>query len=40
MHGLFQTYYYAHHLVEIGLRGEQFKDHKYYKDTIDFCEKL
>jgi len=27
-HGIFQLYYYAHHLG----------GHKYYKDTIDFCE--
>ena len=38
MHGLFQTYYYAHHLGGDRFKREQFKDHKYYKDTIDFCE--
>ena len=32
-------YYYAHHLGENKNEREKFKDHKYYKDTIDFCEK-
>ncbi len=38
MHGLFQTYYYAHHLGGDRHKREQFKDHKYYQATIDFCE--
>ena len=38
-HGIFQMYYYAHHLGENKNEREKFKDHKYYKDTIDFCEK-
>ena len=38
-HGLFQTYYSAHHLGGDRNAREKFKDHEYYQDTIDFCEK-
>ena len=38
-HGLFQTYYSAHHLGGDRNAGDKFKDHKYYQDTVDFCEK-
>ena len=38
-HGLFQTYYSAHHLGGDRNARDQYKDHKYYQDTIDFCEK-
>ena len=38
-HGLFQTYYSAEHLGGDKNAREKFKDHKYYKATIDFCEK-
>ena len=38
-HGLFQTYYSAHHLGGDRNSRDQFKDHIYYQDTIDFCEK-
>ena len=38
-HGEFQMYYYAHHLGEDKNKRDKYKDHKYYKDTIDFCEK-
>jgi|TARA_B100001750_G_C15510934_1_gene603598 predicted HD phosphohydrolase len=37
-HGIFQMYYYAHHLGYNKNEREKFKGHKYYKDTIDFCE--
>jgi len=37
-HGLFQTYYSAHHLDGDRNARDKFKDHKYYKATIDFCE--
>ena len=38
-HGLFQTYYSAHHLGgDRNARGK-FKNHKYYQDTVDFCDK-
>jgi len=38
-HGLFQTYYSAHHLGGDRNASDKFKDHKYYQDTVDFCEK-
>jgi predicted HD phosphohydrolase len=38
-HGIFQGYYFFHHLgMERHLR-EQFKDHPQYQATIDFCAK-
>ena len=37
-HGLFQTYYTAEHLDGDKNAREQYKDHKYYQATIDFCE--
>ena len=37
-HGEFQTYYYAHHLGGDRYMREQYKEHKYYQATIDFCE--
>ena len=38
-HGLFQTYYSAPHLGGDRNARDKFKDHKYYQDTVDFCEK-
>ena len=38
-HGLFQTYYSAHHLGGNRNARDKFKDHEYYQDTVDFCEK-
>ena len=38
-HGLFQTYYSAHHLGGDRNARDKFKDHRYYQDTVDFCEK-
>ena len=38
-HGLFQTYYSAHHLDRDRNARDKFKDHKHYAATIDFCEK-
>ena len=38
-HGEFQMYYYAHHLGGNKNQRDKYKGHKYYKDTIDFCEK-
>ena len=38
-HGEFQLYYYAHHLGGDRNKREKYKKHKYYQDTIDFCEK-
>ena len=37
-HGIFQMYYYAHHLGSNKNEREKFKGHKYYIDTINFCE--
>ncbi len=38
-HGEFQMYYYAHHLGGDRNRRERYKGHKYYQDTVNFCEK-
>ena len=38
-HGLFQMYYYAHHLGLDRNAREQFKDNPHYADTVEFCEK-
>ena len=38
-HGEFQMYYYAHHLGGNRNKRDKYKDHKYYQDTINFCEK-
>ncbi len=38
-HGIFQEYYYAHHIGRDRNVRDQFKDHKYYQATVDFCEK-
>jgi|TARA_B100001971_G_scaffold40613_1_gene35664 predicted HD phosphohydrolase len=37
-HGEFQMYYYAHHLDKNRNQRDKYKGHKYYQDTIDFCE--
>ena len=37
-HGLFQEYYYAHHVGRDRNARDQFKDHQYYQDAVDFCE--
>ena len=37
-HGIFQLYYYAHHLGYSKDERAKYKGHKYYKDTIGFCE--
>ena len=37
-HGLFQEYYYAHHIGRDRNARDQFKDHQYYQDAVDFCE--
>ena len=38
-HGEFQMYYYAHHLGGDKNSRDKYKDHKYFQDTVDFCEK-
>ena len=37
-HGEFQMYYYAHHLGANRNQRDKYKGHKYYEDTINFCE--
>ncbi|MDC3135456.1 HD domain-containing protein [Candidatus Pelagibacter sp.] len=37
-HGEFQMYYYAHHLGGDRNKRDQYKNHKYFQATIDFCE--
>ena len=37
-HGEFQLYYYVHHLGGNKNQRDKYKDHKYYQDTVDFCE--
>jgi predicted HD phosphohydrolase len=38
-HGEFQMYYYAHHLGGNRNLRNKYKDHKYYEDALNFCEK-
>ena len=38
-HGEFQMFYYAHHLGGNKNIRDKYKGHKYYQDTVDFCEK-
>ena len=38
-HGEFQMYYFAHHLGGNKNKRDEYKDHEYSQDTIDFCEK-
>ena len=36
-HGLFQSYYYAHHLGGNRNGRERFHDHPWYQECLDFC---
>ena len=38
-HGLFQSYYYAHHLGGDRHAREQYRDHPWYQAAIDFCHR-
>ena len=38
-HGEFQMFYYAHHLGGNKNKRDEYIGHKYYQDTVDFCEK-
>lgn len=38
-HGIFQKYYYAHHLGGDRHERDQFKDHPYFKACVRFCER-
>jgi len=37
-HGEFQMYYYAHHIDKNRNLRDKYKGHKYYEDTLQFCE--
>ena len=37
-HGLFQTYYYAHHLGGDRNARDRFRDHPFFDATVRFCE--
>ena len=38
-HGLFQSYYYAHHSGGDRNARDAYRDHQWYQDTVDFCHK-
>jgi len=38
-HGLFQGYYYFHHLNKDRNARDAFKGHQFYKSCIDFCQR-
>ncbi len=38
-HGVFQMYYYAHLTGGDRNARDRFRDHPYYQDAVDFCEK-
>ncbi len=38
-HGLFQTYYYAHHTGGDRNARDRYVDHPWYQDAVDFCHR-
>lgn len=38
-HGLFQSYYYAHHMGGDRNARDAYRDHPWYQDTVDFCHR-
>ncbi len=36
-HGLFQLYYYAHHVGGDRNARDKYRDHPWYQDAVDFC---
>jgi len=38
-HGIFQAYYYAHHLGGDRDARDRYRDHPCYQATVDFCER-
>ena len=38
-HGLFQGYYYFHFMQEDRNARDRYKDHRYFRDCVDFCAK-
>ena len=38
-HGLFQSYYYAHHFGNNRNARDRYEDHPWYQDAVDFCHR-
>ena len=38
-HGLFQSYYYAHHMGGDRNARDRYIDHPWYQDAVDFCQR-
>jgi predicted HD phosphohydrolase len=38
-HGLFQSYYYAHHMGGDRNARDRYIDHPWYRDAVDFCHR-
>ena len=38
-HGLFQSYYYAHHFGDDRNARDRYINHEWYQDAVDFCER-
>ena len=38
-HGLFQYYYYAHHVGGDSNARDKYRDHPWYQDAVDFCHR-
>jgi predicted HD phosphohydrolase len=38
-HGIFQAYYYAHHLGGDRDARDRYRDHPHYRATVDFCHR-
>ena len=38
-HGLFQSYYYAHHMGGDRNARDRYVDHPWYQDAVDFCHR-
>ena len=38
-HGLFQSYYYAHHTGGDRHARDSYRDHPWYQDAVDFCHR-
>ena len=38
-HGLFQSYYYAHHTGGDRNARDAYRDHPWYQDTAEFCHR-
>lgn len=38
-HGIFQSYYYAHHMGGDRNARDAYRDHPWYQNTVDFCSR-